>query len=104
MCTLAYLAPCIEVAAHCCSSAKCWAGLAALLIASLVGVSCYAVVYDINGREAEESQAILEGTKSTLEQCVSFRLALKQSSFCYLSVTAVAAPPQVTMTAVRRGA
>jgi hypothetical protein len=27
-----------------------------------------AVVYDVCGREAEESQAILEGTKSTLEQ------------------------------------
>uniref|UniRef100_A0A7S3RA08 NAD-dependent epimerase/dehydratase domain-containing protein n=1 Tax=Dunaliella tertiolecta TaxID=3047 RepID=A0A7S3RA08_DUNTE len=30
----------------------------------------FQIVYDINGREAEESQAILEGTKSTLEQFI----------------------------------
>ena len=35
-----------------------------------------AVVYDVCGREAEESQAILEGTKSTLEQCVCMRVCV----------------------------
>lgn len=43
-------------------------GSAVPLIVNLLGIHCTAVVYDINGREAEESQAILEGTKSTLEQ------------------------------------